>query len=393
MYPIIKRRIVFTLSLLLFAACQLQLSAKKHENLKNWNEGPLTWADYQKVELSPLASDFAPSVFQFNASKKRVRIQNYKFVYYQVDCSLNKDKSYYDPNRTDEWDLRARQAVFDTWELYSRYAQSRSLGETTLTYNKTVEDYMNRAQKDIAKFQQESNQFKDTAVINKYGASVRNQLESTKRKTPDLSMADVPAYRYGVYIGAEHEILMGKAGDQLNNMYGFNVGIDYITKRKWYLDFGMSANFTELKVDDFYHDVGYAYDWVTYKSVTNLRLYFNVGHLLDVNQYLRFIPFAGISYSRLQQQSDMIDPSSQNYSYLMSNLNCMAVQAGVNADFMIRHSITPDDITDTSIRFKLYGAYEDWGTGHKAYSVNLGLAIKFDTYSFVNGIFIPIIIL
>lgn len=311
MFPIIIRRKAFTISLLLFAACQLQLSAKKHENLKNWNEGPLTWADYQKAELSPLVSDFAPSVFQFNASKKRVRIQNYKFVYYQVDASLNKDKSYYDPARTDDWDLKARQAVFDTWELYSRYAQSRSLGETTLTYNKTVEDYMNRAQKDIAKFQQESNQFKDTAVI---------------------------------------------------------------------------------KVDDFYHDVGYAYDWVTNKSVTNLRLYFNVGHLLDVNQYLRFIPFAGISHSRLQQQSDMIDPSSQNYSYLMSNLNCMAVQAGVNADFMIRHSITPDDITDTSIRFKLYGAYEDWGTGHKAYSVNLGLAINLDTYSYVQGMFIPIII-
>ena len=390
MSPIINRRTVLTLSLLLFAASQLTLSAKKNENLKKWNEGPLTWADFHQAELSPLVTNVAQSTFQYNAVKKKTFIQNYKLVYYQVDCSLNRDKSYYDPSRADDLDLRARQVIFDTYELYSRYVQSRAIGETTPAYSRVLEDYMVKADKEIAKFQQESNQFRDEAVISKYEESVRSQLEKTKRKEPDLSVTQVPAYRYGFYIGAEHESLLGTAKEKVNDMFGFNVGIDYITKRQWYIDFGMTAHFTELKANNFYHDAEYDYDWVINKDVNHFRLYANIGHIFDLNQYFRLIPFAGIGYADISQQSNKINPDSKDRSYFPSRLSCMSVQAGVNADWMIRRNISPDDITDTSLRFKLYGAFEDWGLGYKTWSVNVGLVLNWDTYSFLQGIFIPI---
>lgn len=390
MSPIINRRTVLTLSLLLFAASQLTLSAKKSENLKNWNEGPLTWADFHQAELSPLVTNVAQSTFQYNAVKKKTFIQNYKLVYYQVDCSLNRDKSYYDPSRADDLDLRARQVIFDTYELYSRYVQSRAIGETTPAYSRVLEDYMVKADKEIAKFQQESNQFRDEAVISKYEESVRSQLEKTKRKEPDLSVTQVPAYRYGFYIGAEHESLLGTAKEKVNDMFGFNFGIDYITKKQWYIDFGMTGYFTELKTNNFYHDAEYDYDWVINKNVNHFRLYANIGHIYDLNQYFRLIPFAGIGYADISQQSNKINPDSKDRSYFPSSLSCMSVQAGINADWMIRRNISPDDITDTSLRFKLYGAYEDWGIGYKTWSVNVGLVLNWDTYSFLQGIFIPI---
>ena len=390
MSPIINRRTVLTLILLLFAASQLTLSAKKRENFKNWNEGPLTWADYQQVELSPLATNTSQSAFKLNAVKKKTFIQNYKLVYYQVDCTLNRDRSYYDPSRADDLDLRANQAIFDTWELYARYIQSRAIGETTPAYSKVIDDYMVKADKEIAKFQQESNQFRDEAVISKYEESVRSQLEKTKRKEPDLSVTQVPAYRYGFYIGAEHESLLGTAKEKVNDMFGFNIGIDYITKKQWYIDFGMTGYFTELKTNNFYHDIGYDYDWVTDKTVNHFRMYLNVGHIFDLNQYFRLIPYAGIGYADISQQSDKINPDSQDRSYYSSSLGSFSVQAGVNADWMIRRNISPDDITDTSLRFKLYGAYEDWGLGYKTWSVNVGLVFNLDTYSFLQGIFIPI---
>ena len=58
---------------------------------------------------------------------------------------------------------------------------------------------------------------------------------------------------------AEAKLYLTTLTDEYKDMYGMNVGLDYINKKQWYFDFGITANFSELQVNDFYHDAAYSY--------------------------------------------------------------------------------------------------------------------------------------
>ena len=388
MIPIINRRSLLMMCLLLFASSQSSLSAKKNDiRLRPWNDGPLTWADYKKADFGNRADYSSILEYAFTTGNNKVKIGNYKFVYYSVNSSLISNYTFYDPQSVTDWDLRSDQVVFDILELHSRYAQNRGLGETTQSFNKIKDGYSEQAQKEIDKFKKESNQGKDTSVVRKYEESIRAELERTPRKEPDLSMGGRVPGMMGMYIAYNRSTFLGNTSSDLENASGLSLGFDYLGKKGWYYDFGFSGVFTSLKTPNYYIDPTYNYNWVTGKNTNLTRFYLNVGHTLKSNQYYRLIPYAGIGFSQLGQQSDTYNEKSD--SYYTSNITGVSVQAGINADWIYRFTVRPDEVVENSLRFKLFGAY-DRLDGKNAWSINVGLAFHFDFQTYNTAMVIPI---
>ena len=396
MSRIITRGTLFRMCMLLFAASQLPLSAKKRdENFKNWNEGPLTWADYRAVESPTDPGIPSVSVFKYSTTRKKVKIENYKIVYNQVDCVLDRDNSWYVPDMADELSLRSNQVVFDIWELCSRQVQTKCFGETTLTFNKTMDRHAELALNRIDEFEKESvtENGIDSVVLRKYEEALKSDLKYTKRREPDLSLAGRVPDMLGMYFSYVHESFIGNTSDYLKPMNGISLGFDYINKKDWYFDLGMSFAFSSLKAGGFYHDKQYNYDWTAGKSTNHMRMYLNIGHAAKLDQYYRIIPFAGIAYASLIQSTDTQIPNKKNESFYSSELNGVSFMAGVNADWIFRHSIFPDERLDSSLRFKLFGAYDKLGD-KSMWSVNFGVAFHLNvkTYNAPMFLYIPIII-
>lgn len=374
--------------LLLFASSKLSLSAKKDDiRLRPWSDGPLTWTDYQKTGFGDNANYSTKFKYALISGQKKVKIDNHKFVYYTVICNQISNESYYNSLKATEWDLRTDQVVFDIAELYSRYIQNRGLGNTSQVFYKTKDDYWERAQKEIDKFLKESNQGKDTSVVRKYEESVRTDLERTPRKEPDLSMGGRVPGMMGMYFAYNRCTFLGKTSSDLENASGLSLGLDYLGKKGWYYDFGISVNFTSVKTPNYYSDPTYDYIWETGKNTNLTRFYLNVGHTLKSNQYYRLIPYAGIGFSELGQQSDTYNEKTD--SYFTSDITGISVQAGINADWIYRLTVRPDEVVENSLRFKLFGAYDRLG-GKNAWSINVGLAFHFDFQTYNTAMVIPI---
>lgn len=374
--------------LLLFASSKLSLSAKKDDiRLRPWSDGPLTWTDYQKSGFGDNANYSTKFKYALISGQKKVKIDNHKFVYYTVICNQISNESYYNSLKATEWDLRTDQVVFDIAELYSRYIQNRGLGNTSQVFYKTKDDYWERAQKEIDKFLKESNQGKDTSVVRKYEESVRTDLERTPRKEPDLSMGGRVPGMMGMYFAYNRCTFLGKTSSDLENASGLSLGLDYLGKKGWYYDFGISGNFTSVKTPNYYSDPTYDYIWETGKNTNLTRFYLNVGHTLKSNQYYRLIPYAGIGFSELGQQSDTYNEKTD--SYFTSDITGVSVQAGINADWIYRLTVRPDEVVENSLRFKLFGAYDRLG-GKNAWSINVGLAFHFDFQTYNTAMVIPI---
>ena len=387
---IINRRTIYVLLLLLFAVGDLSVSAKKKDdNLKPWNTGPLTWSDYQTVELGERADYSSITDYVFKSANRKVRIDNYKIVYYSYDIFLNRSNSCYDPKKFTEWDLRADQVVFDILELHSRYIQNWGLGETTQKFRKIKERYEEKAQEQVDRFLQESDNGKDTSVVRKYEESIREELDRNPRKEPDLSLAGRVPGMLGLYFSYDRGMFLGESSGYFKPSNGLSYGLDFFSKKDWYFDFGLSLQFTYLKTGNYYWDSKYAYDWESGKDTDIFRLYLNIGHTVKSSQYFRLIPYAGISYSNLRQKSNSLNP--KNNSYYLSDIDGFSVMAGMNADWMFRRTIRPDEVVDTSLRFKLYGAYDHFGSADKnLWSINLGVAINFDVKTYNTDFYIPI---
>lgn len=374
--------------LLLFASSKLSLSAKKDDiRLRPWSDGPLTWTDYQKTGFGDNANYSTKFKYALISGQKKVKIDNHKFVYYTVICNQISNESYYNSLKATEWDLRTDQVVFDIAELYSRYIQNRGLGNTSQVFYKTKDDYWERAQKEIDKFLKESNQSKDTSVVRKYEESVRTDLERTPRKEPDLSMGGRVPGMMGMYFAYNRCTFLGKTSSDLENASGLSLGLDYLGKKGWYYDFGISVNFTSVKTPNYYSDPTYDYIWETGKNTNLTRFYLNVGHTLKSNQYYRLIPYAGIGFSELGQQSDTYNEKTD--SYFTSDITGVSVQAGINADWIYRLTVRPDEVVENSLRFKLFGAYDRLG-GKNSWSINVGLAFHFDFQTYNTAMVIPI---
>ena len=385
----------FRLCLILFAAVQLPLSAKNSkEFLKPWDDGPLKWSDYHAADYPAGLNYTSQSFFIVSHESKKVKIDNYKIVYYSVGCSLIKEKSTYDPLRANEWDLRTNQVIFNIWELNTRYAQKRSFGETTQGFYKIKSDYQDKAEKQIEEFMQESSKGTDTTVVKKYEETILKELDRNPRREPDMSLAGKVPGMASLYFSYEHGIFLGGASDMIMPTNGFSMGIGYINKKDWYFDFGLTGHFTHLKVNDYYYDTQYDYQWNKNKSTNLLRIYLNCGHIVRSNQYYRLIPYAGVAFSELSQQSNTLDPKSKNnQSYCKSALSGLCVQAGINAVWIFRHTIRPDEVVDNSLRFKLYGAYDNLSGGKRLWSINMGVTINFDfmDYNSPMFVYIPVI--
>lgn len=376
------------LCLFFFEVCQLSLSAKKNDiRLRPWNDGPLTWADYKKADFGNRADYSSILEYAFTTGNNKVKIGNYKFIYYSVNSSLISNYTFYDPLSVTDWDLRSDQVVFDIVELHSRYAQNRGLGETTHYFNQIKDNYFENAKIEIDKFMKESNQGRDTSVVRKYEESIRAELERTPRKEPDLSMGGRVPGMMGMYFAYNRCTFLGKTSSDLENANGLSLGLDYLGKKGWYYDFGISGNFTSVKTPNYYSDTTYDYIWETGKNTNLTRFYLNVGHTLKSNQYYRLIPYAGIGFSELGQQSDTYNEKTD--SYFTSDITGVSVQAGINADWIYRLTVRPDEVVENSLRFKLFGAYDRLG-GKNAWSINVGLAFHFDFQTYNTAMVIPI---
>ena len=387
------RRIFFVLYLSFLVVGNLSLSGKNRDsNLKSWITGPLTWADYQVAEFGERANYSSITDFIYKSTTRKTKIGNYKFLYYSFHCYLNKDKTWYDPQKATEWNLRADQVVFDIMELHSRYIQNLSLGETTQNFQKIKEKYEEKAKTQVDQFIKESDGGRDSLVVRKYEESITGELDRNPRKEPDLSMAEHVDDTFGFYVSYDRGMFMGEASDNLKPSDGMSVGFDFFGRNNWYFDFGFSMQFTNLKVDKYYWDSKYNYDWELGKHTDIMRFYVNVGHTLNTNQYFRFIPYAGVGYSSHRQKTNSLN--SKKDTYYLSNIDGIALQAGINADWMFKRTIRPDEVLNTSLRFRLYGALDRYSGARKnIWSINFGVAFHFDCKTYNTGFYyIPIII-
>ena len=348
---------------------------------KSWNDSPLTWQDFQVRHL-PAGTKTVSLLSVTSRSETEIMIiGNTKFPYVRINAYMDRLLSWYDPDKSDEWQLRYNQVVFDMAQLYalkyqneynSRYSRSPSVDH----------DYYNRlfASKYEA-IQMESDNGRDSSVIKRYETEVREELERMELIEPSIPVEGDTICGLGCFAGYEMQIPLGMASKNFGPFSGINLTFDFSMK-DWFIDFLIGiGTCSELKTTGFYHDPEYDYDWRKGQPTNHFHVGLNLGRQICSTRHYRFIPYIGAGLAGFDQNTEIPFNNSPNSKrFETSETTGFRLQAGIKADWKFRHIIEEYSPSDCILRMEIFGGYDHFSTVGDFWTANMAITIGFDGY-------------
>ena len=206
---------IFILAAALFTAASL--SAQDFDSsIKRWDDGPLTWDDFTLYSGGfPVISSLN---YSWHAQQVTTKTGNLTVTRMQTECYMNPVASWVNPNHRDPYTLLYQQVAFNYVELCRRQLQK----ELDVTKGNSMSElnqfYASKAERFIAKLQEETDQGQDTSMVRFYDVQVKEQLEDLPKEsqTPDFKK-DI--WGLGMNIGYGNEFRLGRAANYVRPIH------------------------------------------------------------------------------------------------------------------------------------------------------------------------------
>lgn len=350
------------------------------QGIIEWSEAPnLSWDNFIPVSADETGSN---STIKIQESEKLglFKYRNTNYSYKDLTVSMIPGRSYYDPAKAGDWDLRYNKVLFDIAELSAREAV-RAYNSSQDTTKGDIKEYYQRIFEERKQsFNRESNQGKDTTVISDYESIIKRELKENPREYTPQEFGYTPIKKtkleMGAHMGYLNNSIIGNGSEFLkpaNGMtFGFEVGYHgFKFEGELYI-----LGYGELKQSDFYHDYDYNYDWTKGETVNEAGIRFKTGYTLFSNEYVRFTPVIGTSLGSLTQYTDKKQKDGKHNikSKLPGNQGFLF---GLDTDWIIWRDQDNNGISFTGLRFSVYGMYHNYKKNlGDVWSLNLGVAIN-----------------
>lgn len=349
------------------------------QEMKEWSETTdLSWDNFIPVNTNEIGSNSTIKI-QESVSFRLLKYRNTDYSYKDLTVSMIPGRSYYDPAKADDWDLRYNKVLFDIAELSAREAVKAYNSSQDTTKGDINEYYERIFEERKQTFNRESNQGKDTTVISDYESGIRRELKENPREYTPQEFGYTPIKKtnleMGAHMGYLNSSIIGNGSEFLksaNGMtFGFEVGYHgFKFEGELYI-----LGYGKLKQSDFYHDYDNDYDWVKGETVQEAGIRFKTGYTLFSNEYVRFTPVIGTSLGSLTQLTDKKQKDGKHNidSKLPGNQGFLF---GLDTDWIIWRDQDNNGISFNGLRFSVYGMYHNYKKNlGDVWSLNLGISL------------------
>lgn len=235
--------------------CALPVSAQHFsESRRNWDEGPLTWDDFQgKPSVDEVKEKMKSSLaigYYFNTERMKDHYRRYRFD--KVNPYMSRYESW-DSVHTDLQLLR-EQTLFDIAELYCRKATREALGGTT-NFDDLFNYYLRQRNDRVKEMLVITDDGKDSVAVQAYYDDLLQELQ---REDYDPSMFPLIADKRGVscYIGATAQIPSQRV---FTPTLGMNMGFEFLSAKS-HFGLGISLEGGGTSLMDVYTSRGPIYE-------------------------------------------------------------------------------------------------------------------------------------
>lgn len=338
---------------------------------KYWSDGPLTLDDFSSSTLYlPRISDL---YFSFEADEETRRFGNTDVLFPIFRTKMNTFASWIHPDYRNDNLLRYQQTCFDYAELFKRQAwNAYSRGEWCYPLE-AISPYKEKAKAFIAKIEEETDGGRDSLAVAQYSQAVREELAGISDEPPMDLHVHPKGVLFAISGGLGTEVYMGSTSLYIPPIVGFNLGFDIgYNNFLLYLDM-MYGNGKGYRQDIIFD----GYQWDAGEKCFGGYVQASLGYAVYQDLHYKITPFAGVGYGALSYPGDPSGKGKTNDS-----VGAMRYQAGICFDrkeirFLNMSSTTfpgVHELTELSLRAKLFLAYTDFLVPGPAWSLNLSLS-------------------
>ena len=181
------------------------------------------------------------------------------------------------------------------------------------------------------------------------------------------------------FIGYENSIIIGEFHDVFNLFNGLNLLIE-LQKQSFRFALNGSALWGRLLSSDFYYDSDNNYNWNTDRFVNKVQIRLGIGYTFFANHNINLTPVAGVSFSRMSQ--DTTEKDIKNKKIISSTSLVGGYYLGIETDWHLKKVLFPFFDTDQALRFQLFTSNHHYDNVGSIWSLNFGISYIFTNYEF-----------
>jgi hypothetical protein len=343
----------------------LNLVAGDYDNPRKWEEGKLTWDDFQGVPGRDGSSRFS---YYLGHTTEKISVDGIKVQKQLAYLIMERELSWVTPENKNPQHLRYNQVIFDIAESFRRKLQYRlDRADITFEYTPIFESIFSQCENEIQRFQNESGFGNKLEVIEIWEESYAKRLSGDKNYIiPDYELGD---WGVAMHFDLATTMITGDPSEyfspRLGGGFGFSGSYKDIA-----LNLNMYIVFTNVK-KHYPFDGGY---FDNDRAISHTLLDASLGYHIINNRHIKVTPFIG--YGGIEFSDNV---SETNPDRFIDD----GIVGGVEAQFKIYRKLdlipesfwTSRGMDETTIYTRFAMSRLDRFNDLKGYSFNFSIGI------------------
>lgn len=361
----INMKKLLSIIIILITCSNLVSAQENNDDIRYWKDGKLSIKDFKGEPKTYIISELN---YNFGYKTHKLYTKDTTYVYIKGDSYMYKNSSWINKNYNNNDYLKYNQVIFDLIELQTRKLQDKLYkSNTVIDYKSDLSKHTQILNTNIKDFKIASKEGENKNIIDEWANKVNDELKEYKSNSiPKYTKSN---WGYGMHLGFGASYFSNSLGDYFSNSLNLEFGFDLAYKKSnLFLDFTLGGN----KVEKTYINKN------IWKKDDNLRLSsidLTYGYNVFNNSKFKISPFIGIKYIDFSQGSKDDDD--------LVHLDDVNFVIGLNTDFKIKTFVylipnfySQKEITELSIRTRVYIARNKFYSDLKGYSINFAVCFN-----------------
>jgi len=267
--------------------------------------------------------------------------------------------------------LQYIQTGFDYVEICRRRAMKDIMQGSSFGMEKVMSFHLDVAESFMAKMKDDTEQGMDTVAVQDYANRVRAELAQTEEPQYNDMKIDPHGFVMGMHCGIGSEFYVGPMADYVTPIAGIDFGFDFsFSQLNLYLGglLGWGGRYKQPISRN-------GYQWNAGERITGGNIEASLGYTVCNSQWWKVAPFAGIGVGYLDYPSHPTDSNKNS-----DEITGFRYQAGISADLkfyrIVDYVQSFEDLSEFSVRTRLYVAHTSFPSPAPSWTVNLGISVN-----------------
>ena len=223
----LPRFLAFVPFFFLFYSAFAQLKPYQvNENFKKWDDGKLTWNDFQRQPLAvaPVGSDF---IYSYHYQPEKIKSPDTNYIKLRAIFLFNRKESWAHDSVKTDLNLKYNQLFFNVLEWHRRTFENRFSESTQpLAVHDLLNDQLRLLRDETARLAVATRNGRHEIKVDSALSRSYQKLDSVKI-TDKLPSFRVKNFGYGVHMGYGQANLAGDLGNAFDKFSGLAFGVDF----------------------------------------------------------------------------------------------------------------------------------------------------------------------